>query len=326
MNRRELLTIAAGALAASPAVLRAQKRPVVIGFLGGQADPLPTDAQGNALMQGLRDNGLVPGRDFVLEPRFTGGDDGRFPELARELAGLKARVIMANTPAGVRAAQSLDPPIPVLITIMNDPVGAGLINSLAHPGNHTTGTANLNEDLTPKVLEFVREVLPKATSVAVLFNPLNSTNASIVENLQPKAQSAGIALSPLALKPRDDLDALFEALRARRPDAVQIIGDPAIFDLRRQLVERAGTAGLPLFATSSIMTEAGGLLSYGAPVNKMLARMGYYVKRILDGANPGDLPVEQPTEVILMINLKAARMLGIGIPPTLLSRADTVIE
>ena len=326
MKRRQFLVVIASGLAAWPLKLSAQKSPVVIGFLGGQATPPPKDAQGNALMEGFRNNGLVPGRDFEFEARFTGGDDGRFPELARELARLKARAILANTPAGVRAAQQLDPPIPVVMTLMNDPVGAGLISSLARPGNHTTGTANLNEDVTPKVLDFVREILPKATKIAVLYNPLNSTHAAILENFSSKSASAGVVLIPLQLKPRDNLDALFSKLAAERVDAVQILGDPAIGDLRDRLATLALAQGLPLFSTSSIVTEAGGLLSYGGPVNKMLSRMGYYVRRILDGADPGDLPVEQPTEVILVINMKSAKALNLEIPPSLLGRADQVIE
>jgi putative tryptophan/tyrosine transport system substrate-binding protein len=328
MQRRELFRFIAGLVATWPLALRAQKSPIVIGFLAGQAPPpsQPNDAQYNALMQGFRDNGLTLGQDFLFEPRFAGGDDDRFPELARELVQLNARIILANTPAGARAAQRLNPPVPVLITLMNDPVGAGLITSLAHPGNHTTGTASLNEDVTPKLLEFLREIVPHATSLAVLFNPLNPTNPVILENLRAKAQLAGITLFPHSLKPRDDLDSLFLALAAQRPDALQVIGDPAIGDLRGHLAARALVLGLPIFSTSSIVAEAGGLISYGAPVNRMLSRMGYYVKRILDGAKPDDLPVEQPTEVALIINLRTAKALGIEISPTLLARADQVIE
>jgi ABC-type uncharacterized transport system substrate-binding protein len=327
MKRRQLIvSFLASVTVAWPLALRGQKAPAVVGFLGGQATPPPKDAQGNALLEGFRNNGLILGRDYVFEPRFTGGDDERFPELARELARLKARVILANTPAAVRAAQKLEPPIPVLMTLMNDPVGAGLISSLAHPGNHTTGTANLNEDVTPKVIEFVREVYPAAKKIAVLHNPLNPTHAAILENLLATSGKIGIALIPSALKPRDDLDALFSKLASDRVDAIQLLGDPAIGDLRDRLAGLALAQGLPLFSTSSIVTEAGALLSYGAPVNKMLSRMGYYVKRVLDGADPGDLPVEQPTDVVLVINLKTARALGTQIPPSLLSRADQVIE
>ncbi len=278
MQRRELFRFIAGVVAMWPLALRGQKSPVVIGFLAGQAPPAsqPNDAQYNALMQGFQDNGLILGRDFLFEPRFAAGDDDRFPELARELVQLNAQIILANTPAGARAAQRLNPPVPVLITLMNDPVGAGLIKSLAHPGNHTTGTASLNEDVTPKLLEFLREIVPRATSLAVLFNPLNPTNPIILENLRAKAHVAGITVYPYALKPRDNLDTLFVALAAQRLDALQVIGDPAIGDLRGRLAARAIALGLPIFSTSTIVAEAGGLISYGAPVNKMLSRMGYY--------------------------------------------------
>jgi putative tryptophan/tyrosine transport system substrate-binding protein len=326
MKRRLFIVGFASVIAAWPLELRAQKSPAVVGFLGGQATPAPKDAQGNALLDGFRNNGLIAGRDFIFETRFSGGDDERFPELARELARLKARVILANTPAGVRAAQKLEPPIPVLMTLMNDPVGAGLISSLAHPGNHTSGTASLNEDVTPKVLEFVREVYPHANRIAILYNPLNSTHAPILEDLKARSGLVGVTLIPSPLKPLDNVDALFAKLAADRIDAVELLGDPAIGDLRDRLAALALAQRIPLFSTSSIVTEAGALLSYGAPINKLLSRMGYYVKRVLDGADPSDLPVEQPTEVILVINLKTANALGAKVPPALLSRADRVIE
>src|SRR5258708_3479870 len=224
MKRREFIA-GLGATSACPLTSFAQQKPppVVIGFLGGQAQPTPGDAQGKALRQGFYDNGLVEGRDYVMEERFVGGDNERFQEFARELARLKVRMILANTPAGVRAVQRLDPPVPVLMTIMNDPVGAGLVASLAHPGNHTTGTASLNYDLTPTLLEFVREIVPRATALAVLFNPANPTNPVMMENLRANARHNGIMVLPFALEPRDNLDALFSTLAGQRLDALQVI-------------------------------------------------------------------------------------------------------
>ena len=310
-----------------PRIARAQKPQPVIGFLGSQAAAPPrTDPQTIALHQGFLDYGLIQDRDFIFEQRFTGGADERFPEFARELARLNARMILTNTPAGVRAVQRLDPPLPVVMTNMNDPVGAGLVASLAHPGNLTTGTASLNEDVTPKLLEFLREVVPKASIVGVLFNPLNPTNPVIVENLRGKAASVGLKTVPVAFKPRDDLDALFAALMAQHPDALQIIGDPGIGDLRDRVATQARTHRLPLFSTSPLVVEAGGLVSYGASVYKILRRTGYYVRKILDGADPSNLPIEQPTGVELIVNLQTAKILGIEIPATLLARADRVIE
>jgi putative ABC transport system substrate-binding protein len=327
MRRREFIAFLGGVAVAWPLAARAQKTPVVIGFIGSQAAvPPPKDPQTVALNQGFLDYGLIEGRDFILEHRFTAGDDERFPEFVRDLARLKARMILANTPAGVRAAQRLDPPIPVVMVVMNDPVGAGLVASLAHSGNHTTGTATLNEDVTPKLLEFLRETVPKARVLAVLFNPLNPTNPVILENLRVYAASVGVTVLPIALKPRDDLDALFTALTAQRPDALQIIGDPGIGDLRDRIAALAQMHRLPLFSTSPLIVEAGGLVCYGASVYKILRRTGYYVKKILDGADPADLPIEQPTGLELIINLKTAKTLGIEIPATLLARADKVIE
>jgi putative ABC transport system substrate-binding protein len=327
MRRREFITLFGGVAVAWPLAAWAQKAPVVIGFLGSQAAaPPPKDPQTIALNQGFLDYGLIQGRDFVFEQRFTAGDDERFPEFARDLARLQARMILANTPAGVRAVQHLDPPISVVMVIMNDPVGAGLVASLAHSGNHTTGTASLHEDVTPKLLEFLREIVPNARVLGVLFNPLNATNPIILENLRVKADSVGVKVLPIAFKPRDDLDALFAVLGAQHLDALQIIADPGIVDLKHRITALAAAHRLPLFSSSVLIVEAGGLVSYGASVNKILRRTGYYVKKILEGANPADLPIEQPTGLELIINLKTAKMLGIEIPATLLARADQVIE
>jgi putative ABC transport system substrate-binding protein len=250
MKRREFITLVGGAALTWPPAARAQRRRVVIAFLGSQAAAPPrTDPQTIALHRGFLDYGLVEGRDFVFEQRFTGGADERFQEFARELAQLNARLIITNTPAGVRAVQQLNPPLPVVMTNMNDPVGAGLVASLAHPGSITTGTASLNEDVTPKLLEFLREIIPQARILGVLFNPLNPTNALIVENLRLSTDAIGLKIIPAAFRPRDDIDALFNVLAAEHPDALQIIGDPGIGDLRDRIATQALTRRLPLFST-----------------------------------------------------------------------------
>lgn len=327
MKRRDFIVLLGGAAAMRPLTALTQKAPIVIGFLGGQAPPPPIDAQGSAIAQGFLENGLVEGRDYVFEQsRFTGGDDERFPGLARELAQKNVRIIITNTPAGVRAAQRLDPPVSVIMTNMNDPVGAGLIASLAHPGNHTTGTASLNEDVTPKLLEFVREIVPTASVLAVLFNPRNPTNPVMVDVLRAKAEPFGITVFPFALTSPDELEAAFATLAIRRPDAIQIISDPRTSDLGNRIAALAIAHRLPTFSNNLVFVEAGCLMSYSASLRKILRRTGYYVRRILDGANAGDLPVEQPTGLELFINLKTAKALGIEIHATLLARADQVIE
>jgi len=326
MKRREFIRLLGGTAAVWPIAALAQKTPILIGVLAGQAQPGRDDPQRNAFRQGLLDYGLVERRDYVLEERFADGDNARVIEFANELARLKVRLIVANTPAGVRAAQRLDPRIPVLMTVMTDPVGAGLVSSLANPGNHTSGTASLNQDLTPKMLEFLREVVPKARVLAALFNPTNPISPVMMENLRVNGDRTGMAVLSFALEPRTDLNALFSTLASRHLHALQVISDPSMNDVRYRLAELALAHRLPLFSTSSLFAEAGSLISYGASVNKVLRRMGYYVKKILDGAEAGDLPVEQPTELELIVNLKTAHALDLKIPPLLLARADAVIE
>jgi putative tryptophan/tyrosine transport system substrate-binding protein len=326
MLRRHFITFVGGATVSWPLTAYAQKLPPLIGFLGNQSPPPPNDAQGNALFQGFRDSGLLVGRDFIFEPHFTDGDDTRFPAFVRELARKNVRMILANTPAGVRAAQQLEPPVPVLMVNLNDPVREGLIASLARPGGHTTGTASLNADVTPKLLEFLREILPKATVLAVIFNPSNPSNPVLLDTLQARANPLGITVLPFATKSLGDLDAVFPELVARHPDALQIIGDPLLSDSGDRITELAIANRLPTFTNNEPAVEAAGLVCYGASVRKVLHRMGYYVKRVLDGANPGELPVEQPTGLDLIINLKTAKTLGIDVSPTLLARADRVIE
>jgi putative ABC transport system substrate-binding protein len=329
IDRRGFLKVAGGTASIWPLTAFAQKVPVVIGFLGGQPQPPPLvqDPQGSALFQGFIDNGMVVGRDFMFEPRFTAGDDSRFPEFVRELAQLNVRIILANTPAGVRAAQRLEPPVPIVMTVMSDPVASGLVNSLAHPGKHTTGTASLDEDVTPKLLEFLREIFPKANKLAVLFNSSNSTNALMVDNLQAKANPLGISVRRYALRSLDDLDPLFSMLTTEPPDALQLIGDATITDyLSKPIADYAIANRLPSFSTGESAFEAGVLLAYGASTRKILRRTGYYVRRILDGAVAGDLPIEQPTGFDLFINAKTAKAIDVEIPATLLARADRIIE
>jgi putative tryptophan/tyrosine transport system substrate-binding protein len=326
IRRRELVTLLGGATAAWPLAARAQKAPIRIGFLAsGAAGSLVSASTIDAIKHGLSDNGLFEGRDYVLEVRFAAGNYERFPEFARELAQGGARVILANTIASVRAAQNVTPPVPVIMLSINDPVGAGLVASLARPGGYTTGLGTLNEDLTPKMLELQREVLPKAMTIAALFNSSNPSNLAFLDNLRAAAGAIGITVLPVELKP-DALDAVFSTIAARHPDALQILPDSGNLDLSDRIAALALAQRLPSFATTPLYAEFGGLMAYGASRRQLLIRSGYYVKRILDGAKPGDLPVEQPTQIELVVNLKTARALGIEVPPMLLGRADKVIE
>ena len=316
-----------GTAIACPLGTHAQALPIRLGYLAsGAAGSAYSAFLVDAIKRGLRDNGLIEGRDYILESHFAAGDYGQFPEMARKLVHSGARMILVNTIASVRAAQNVVPPVPVVMLAINDPVGAGLVASLARPGGYTTGMATLNEDLTPKLVEFQREVVPKATTIAVLFNPANPTNTAAVANLRGVAGAVGMTVLPVALRSPAELDSVFATLAAQRPDTLQLVADSGNYDLSDRIAALALAHRLPSFATNTTFAKFGGLMAYGISVLPLFSRAGYYVRRILDGAKPGDLPVEQPTRIELAINLKTAKALGLSIPPALLSRADEVIE
>ena len=281
----------------------------------------------DALKDGLRDNGLVESRDYVLDVRWAEGNYTRFSAFAREMVERKAAVILVTTIEAVRAAQRATTTIPIVMTTINDPVGVGLVPNLARPGGNTTGIANLTEDVTPKVVELLRAVVPAARTVAVLFNPANPSNRRMLNTIQTQAGSKGLVFVPIEIKTSAELDAAFESLAPpARADALLVINDATILDQRERVVAVAGRYRLPTFSSFPEFTAAGAVASYGPSRLKLYRRSAYYVKRIVDGAKPGDLPIEQPTQIELSVNLKAAKSLGLTIPPSLLLRADQVFE
>jgi putative tryptophan/tyrosine transport system substrate-binding protein len=326
MKRRQFLGILGGVAIGLPKAV-AQKPLPRVGFLAsGAAASINSAAQVATLKRGLEANGLVEGRDYILEPRFSGGRYEHFPEMAREVAQAGASVILVNTIASVRAAQNLVPPVAVVMMAINDPVGMGLIASLARPGGHITGVASLNEDLTPKMIEFQRAILPRSTSIAVLYNPENPTNAAFLTSLRERGGALGLTVAAIKVSSRDELEAAFVRLAAQRPDALQVVADSGLFDLSDRIAALALMHRLPTFSTGPDFARLGGLIAYGASREKLYLRAAWYVKRILDGANPADLPVEQPSRIELWINLKTAKALNLTIPPSLLATADEVIE
>jgi putative ABC transport system substrate-binding protein len=298
-----------------------------MGFLAsGAAGSANSTAQIDNLKQGLREHGLVDGRDYVLDVQFAAGDYELFPEMARKLAQAGARIMLVNTIASTRAAQNIIPPVPVVMLAINDPVGTGLVTSLGRPGGYTTGMATLHEDLTPKTIEFQLEIVPNATVIAALFNPVNPTNPPFVDKLSTAARAKGITVLPFALKLPSELDAVFSALAAQHPDTLQFITDSGNVDLTDRIAALAIKHRIPTFSNYSQFAVLGGLLTYGTTERDLFTRASSYVKRILDGAAPGELPVEQPTKIALVINLKTAKALDLSIPPVLISRADELIE
>jgi len=326
MRRRQFLGILGGVAIGLPKAV-AQKPLPRVGFLAsGAAASINSAAQIATVKHGLEDNGLIEGRDYVFESRFAGGRYETFPELARELAAAGARVILVNTIASVQAVQNLVRPVPAVMLAINDPVGTGLIASLARPGGHITGVASLNEDLTPKLLEFQRSVLPTAMSIGTLYNPVNPTNQALLTGLREHAGALGMSVAAIEVRSRDELEGAFAALTAQRPDALLVITDSGLLDLSDRVAALALMHRLPTFATSPDFARFGGLIAYGASREKLYVRAASYVKKILDGTNPGDLPVEQPSKIELWINLKTAKALDLTIPASLLGIADEVIE
>ena len=326
MDRRALL-VAVGSAVAWPPMLCAQKAMVRIGFLSANLKGSRVGADVVAtIKQGLADNGLIEGRDYVFEARFVDGKYERFPAMARELSEARVNIIIANTIAAVHAAQAIAPPVPIVMAPINDPVGNGLVASLARPGGQTTGLATLNEDTTVKLLEYQRILLPKSATTAALFNPKNPSNVRAVADLQRRGKELDIAIIPVALDSPDTLDDSFAKIAENHPDALQVVGDSSTLGISDLIAARALALGLPNFGASPTFVQYGGLVGYGAARQTLLTRAGYYVKRILDGADPGELPVEQPTKIELSVNLKTAKSLGLAVPPTFIALADEVIE
>jgi putative ABC transport system substrate-binding protein len=324
MKRREFITLIGGA-AAWPVAAHAQKAPARIGFLmSGAAETSAIFL--DAFRQGLRDNGLVEGQDYMIDLRYAEGDYARFPAYAAELVQSRSTVIVVTTISAARAAQRATQTIPIIMTSLIDPVGQGLIASLSRPGGNTTGLANLADDVMPKLVEMLRALVPRATVIAVLFNPDNPANRKVVDSTALQTVSIGVALTRIEFKGKSRLEETFSALMRQPPDALVIMSDAAIYDLRVEISELLLRHRLPSIAYVPEFTDAGTLMSYGPPRAAMYRRAADYVKKILDGAKPADLPVEQPVHVELWINLKTAKVLGVSVPDLILARANRVIE
>jgi len=327
MRRRDFVTLLAGTAFMQAFRALAQKAPVRLGYLCACAAGSRTATTLIAYINGgLRENGLIEGRDYILETRFVAGHYDRFAPFAQELTQGGVSILLANTIAAVRAAQHVVPPVPVVMLYVSDPVGTALIASLPRPGGLTTGMATMIEDISPKLLDFQRVIVPRAKVIAVLFNPANATNPPIVEDLKIRASATGLTVQPIVLRMPEELDVAFSAIVAAQADTVHVSAVASIMDLIDRIAAFSVEHRLPSFSTFSFFAEFGGLLAYGPSISKCFRRGGYFTKRILDGANPGDLPVEQPTEVEFSVNLKTARWLAIEVPIKIQQLADRVIE
>ena len=281
-----------------------------------------------AFLEGMRALGYVEGQHFILEYRGAEGQFEGFPDLAAELVRLKVEVIVAQGTPAALAAKHATTMIPVVMVGVGDPVGSGLVASLARPGGNITGLSNLSPELVRKQLEFLKDVRPTVSRVAVLWNPANPASHLMVRAADVAAQALGVQLHLVEARGRgpDAFDSAFAAMTNAHADALLVLADNIFFEHRRRLAELAAMSHLPTMHQDGRMVEAGGLISYAASVPDVWRHGATYVDKILQGAKPADLPVEQPTKFELVINLKTARALGITIPPHLLVLADEVLQ
>jgi len=275
----------------------------------------------DAFRQGLSELGYVEGRNIVIEYRYAEGKTERFPDLAAELVRLKVDIIVTASTPSVQAAKKVSGTIPIVFTAINDPIGTGLVASFARPGGNVTGTTNLSQELDGKRLELLKETFTKVVRVAYLCNP----NSPISE-MQAAAQALGVQLQTLEVRSANDFDPAFEAALKARAQALIISPSPLFITYQKQIVEFAAKNRLPAVYTTGDYVIGGGLMSYAHNNLENWRRAAMFVDKILKGAKPADLPVEQPSKFELVINLKAAKQIGVTIPPNVLVRADKVIK
>jgi putative ABC transport system substrate-binding protein len=329
MKRREFITLLSGAAAAWPISVGAQQAPKVrrIGLLGGAGRPNSFESSYyGAFLKRMYELGYVENKDFVMEWRFADGNYDHLVGLATELAQLKVDVIVTTLTLGAKIAQQATKIIPIVMAYSNDPVGNGVIAGINRPGGNITGLASSADDTTPKQLELLATVVPNLSRISVLMNPSNFNHAPMLKAAQISADTLGLVSLPAEARNVQELDAAFVEMTKQRAGALMVIAD-SFFVLRRQrIAELALRARLPTMFPNRDSVDGGGLMSYGNSLAEFFRQAATYVDRILKGAKPAELPVEQPTKFLLVVNLNPAKALGLEVPPTLLARADEVIE
>ena len=326
MKRREFITLLGGVAVAWPLAARAQQTAIpVIGFLRGST------AEGSellvaALRQGLRETGYVEGQNVAIEYRWGDGHPERLPALAADLVRRQVSVIVGSASTGASAAKAATSTIPIVFVTTVDPVKAGLVESFNRPGGNATGMAYLTSALGAKRLEFLRQLVPAAKSVAVLVHADNPATEPLLRDLQVGAAVLGLQIIVFSVKSEDDFERAFAALAQQRAEALVVGADPLLTSRSAQIAALTMRHRLPAIYTTSDWARVGGLMAWGVSLTDQYRWAGIYVGKILKGAKPGDLPVLQPIKYELVINLKTAKALGLDIPANLLALADEVIE
>jgi putative ABC transport system substrate-binding protein len=326
VKRREFITLLGGAAAARPLAARAQQAAMpVIGFLRDAT----ADGSGHfvaALRKGLSEAGFVEGRNVVIDYAWTDGHTDRLPALAADLVRRRVSVIVASAINATVAAKATTSTIPIVFAIANDPVAFGLVASLSRPGGNVTGVNYLTSELGGKRLGLLHELLPKVTDFAILANPSNPTAALFIQDVEGAARTVGLRSQVFNAVNERDIGAAFAALTQRRLGALLVANDTFYTTQRAQIAALAARHAVPAIYTTREFAEAGGLLSYGPSLPDVYRQAGVYAGRILKGDKPADLPVLLPTTFEMIINLKAAKGLGLDVSPQLIARADEVIE
>ena len=308
----------------SPADAQQPAAPRRIGVLVVAWSPESKEAQ--QFRQGLRDAGYSEGRDVVIEWRFANGDYAVVPELAADLVRRNVDVIVVQSTFAAQAVKRDTSTIPIVIASAADPVGSGLVASLAHPGGNITGLSPMTSELTAKRLQLLKEAIPRLARVAALWNPDTPFHTKAVQDLKAAAPSLSIELSFSGVRTPEQFDPAFSAISRAHAQALYVMDDPFFFIHRMTLLKLASKARLPTMYGLRQYVDAGGLMSYGTNYGDLMRRSAGYVDKILKGAKPGDLPIEQPTKFELVVNLKTAKALGLTIPESILLRADEVIR
>jgi ABC-type uncharacterized transport system substrate-binding protein len=296
-----------------------------IGFLGATSAAVEK-SRIDAFQQGLREFGYVEGKNIGIEYRWAEGKLDRLPELAAELVRLRVDILLTGGSTSSRAAKEATTTIPIVMAQVNDPVGNRMVASLAHPGGNITGLSTLVPELSGKRLELLKEIIPKLSHVALFGSSNTPGNAEALSETELAAKAFRVHFQYLEIRGPKDIDTAFRAATKNRVDAVLVPGNPVLIVRRKQIAELAAKNRLPIAYGQPEYVEEGGLMSYGTSVTDLYRRAATYVDKILKGAKPAELPIEQPTKFEFVINLKAAKQIGLTIPPNVLARADRVIK
>src|SRR6266513_5755898 len=324
-RRKLLVALSAGAFAA-PLACFAQEQRSKVARIGVLESTSSSANQRELLIAGLRELGYVEGKNMIIEDRWAEGNYERLPGLAAELVQMKMEVIIAGGSPAVQAAQQATTTIPIVMVKIGDPVGSGFVASLARPGRNITGPTNILVDVASKYVELLRAAAPKLSRVTVLVNPANPIHAVFLKRVQATEKTNNVTISPIEASTAGQIEAAFAAMTRERAGAVIVLPDPFFASQARPIAGLAAQHRLPTMFWTRVPVESGALMSYGQHNAEHYYRAATYIDKILKGAKPGDLPVEQATKIELVINLKTAKAIGLTIPQQLILQADKVIE